>query len=99
MSNGVVSWSFSTKVVVAATCTYQSVGMQRVQNKLGHFHCKYVIVLCDDYCTIKLYKNLVLEGRIKHIDVRFHLLRDLTKDVIFELKFGSDNAPAFAFRS
>lgn len=27
-----------------------------------------------------------MNGRSKHIDVRFHFLRDLTKDGVFELK-------------
>lgn len=43
-------------------------------------------MLCDNNSTIKLSKNPVLHGRSKHIDMKFHLLRDLSKDGIVELK-------------
>ena len=35
---------------------------------------------CDSSSAIKLSKNPVMHGRTKHIDVRFHFLRELTKD-------------------
>ena len=43
-------------------------------------------MLYDNNSIIKLSKNLVMHGRSKHIDVRFHFLRDLTKDGVVELK-------------
>ncbi|MCI34220.1 copia protein, partial [Trifolium medium] len=36
--------------------------------------------------SIKLSKNPVMHERCKHIDVRFHFLRDLTKEGVVELK-------------
>lgn len=41
--------------------------------------------MCDNSSTIKLSKNPVMHGRSKHIDVRFHFLRELTKDGKIEL--------------
>jgi hypothetical protein len=41
--------------------------------------------MCDNSSTIKLSKNPVMHGRCKHIDVRFHFLRNLTRDGIVEL--------------
>ena len=41
--------------------------------------------MCDNSSTIKLSKNPVMQGWSKHIDVRFHFLRDLTKDGEVEL--------------
>lgn len=80
MSNGDVSWSSRKQPVVtlssteaeyvaATACACQSVWMQRVLDKLGHFHCKCVTMFCDNCSTIKLSKNPVLHGRSKHIDV------------------------------
>ena len=43
-------------------------------------------MLCDKSSTIKLSKILVMHGRSKHIDVRFHFLRDLTRDGVVKLK-------------
>ena len=46
---------------------------------------KGTTIYCDNSSTIKLSRNPVLHGRSKHIDVRFHFLRELTKDGIIEL--------------
>lgn len=43
------------------------------------------MLFCDNSSTIKLSKNPVLHGRSKHIDVRFHFLRDLAKEGVVEL--------------
>lgn len=41
--------------------------------------------LCDNSSTIKLSRNPVLHGSSKHIDVRFHFLRDLTREGTLKL--------------
>ena len=42
------------------------------------------VIYCDNMSTVKLSKNYVLHGRSKHIDVRFHFLRDLCKEGIIK---------------
>jgi len=41
--------------------------------------------MCDNSSTIKLSRNHIMHRRSKHIDVRFHFLRDLTRDRVIEL--------------
>ena len=45
------------------------------------------IIYCDNISTINWSKNSMLHGRSKHIDVRFHFLRDLCKKGTIELSF------------
>lgn len=44
-----------------------------------------LMLFCDNSSAMKLSKNPVLHGRSKHIDVRFHFLRDLTKEEVVKL--------------
>ena len=53
--------------------------------KLGQNQGKSTIIRCDNFSAIKLLKNPVMHGRSKHIDVRFHFLRELTKAGTMEL--------------
>ncbi|CAK9161582.1 unnamed protein product [Ilex paraguariensis] len=96
MTAGPVAWSSrkqplvtlsTTKAefVAAAACACQAVWMRRILKKLGHSHNGSTTVFCDNSLTIKLSKNPVMHGRSKHIDVRFHFLRDLIKDGAIEL--------------
>jgi hypothetical protein len=59
--------------------------MRRILEKLGHSHGNSTTIFCDNSSTIKLSKNPVMHGQSKHIGVRFHFLRDLTKEGIVEL--------------
>ena len=54
-------------------------------DKLGHTQNSLTIVYRANNSTIKLAKNPVMHGRSKHINVRFHFLRDLAKDGTIEL--------------
>lgn len=96
LSTGAVSWSSKKQPVVTLSTTEaefiaaafyacHGVWMRRVLEKLGHVQLGSTSVYCDNSSTIKLSKNPVLHGRSKHIDVRFHFLRDLTRDGTIEL--------------
>ncbi|GKF51384.1 hypothetical protein Tco_0147851 [Tanacetum coccineum] len=61
--------------------------------KLGFKQQRYA-VLCDNQSTIHLAKNLMFHKRIKHIDIRYHWIRDAIEDGMFELNkvYTDDNA-------
>ena len=43
-------------------------------------------MLCDNQSAIHLGKNSIFHARSKHIDVRYHWLRDALNDNLFELE-------------
>ena len=53
---------------------------------LGYDQEDFTVIQCDNSSTIKLSKNPVMHGRSKHIDVRFHFLRELVRDGIIKLE-------------
>ncbi|CAL0301617.1 unnamed protein product [Lupinus luteus] len=59
--------------------------MKRILEMLGHSHGDGITIMCDNSSTIRLSKNPVMHGRNKHIDVRFHFLRNLTKEGTIEM--------------
>lgn len=96
LSEGAVAWASKKQPVVtlstteaefvaAAFCACQCVWMRRILEEFGLGQAKSTTILCDNSSTIKLSKNPVLHGRSKHIDVRFHFLRDLTKEGVIQL--------------
>jgi hypothetical protein len=96
LSEGAVAWSSRKQPVVtlstteaeyvaAAACACHSIWMKRVLNSLGFSSYKCVKIFCDNSSTIKLSKNPIFHGRTKHIDVKFHFLRDLVKEGAVEL--------------
>nr|KYP44586.1 Retrovirus-related Pol polyprotein from transposon TNT 1-94 [Cajanus cajan] len=100
LAGGVISWvskkqpvvSLSTteaEFIAAALCACQCVWLRRILEHLDHYQVGATVMFCDNVSTIKLSKNPVLHGRSKHIDVRFHFLRNLCNDGVIELNFCS----------
>jgi hypothetical protein len=96
LSSGVVSWSskkqfivilFTTKAkfIAVASCACQKIKLQRILQQLGHNQEGSTTIHCDNSSAIKLCKNLVLHGRSKHINVRFHFIRELTSMGVVEV--------------
>jgi len=76
----------TTEAEYVATTSCQGIWLRRILQQLNEDQKKVTTIHYDNSSSIKLSKNLVMHGRCKHIDVRFHFLRDLAKDGIMELK-------------
>lgn len=96
MSGGAVAWSSKKQPIVtlssteaeyvaAATCASQAIWMRRILKEIGHEQDEEMVLFCDNTSTIKLSKNAVMHGKSKHIRVRYHFLRELTREGIVEL--------------
>ncbi|CAL8156616.1 unnamed protein product [Prunus armeniaca] len=71
--------------IAAAACSCQAIWLRRIVEELHGLQEGPTPVYCDNNSAIKLSKNLVLHGRSKHIDVRYHFLHDLTKAETIDL--------------
>jgi len=83
-----IGYTLSTteaEFIAAASSACQVVWLRRILQQLNHEPQKSTTIYCNNSSTIKLSKNPVLHGRSKHVDVRFHFLRELTKDEVVEL--------------
>ncbi|XP_068319696.1 secreted RxLR effector protein 161-like [Pyrus communis] len=96
LSSGAVFWSLKKQPMVtlstteaefiaAASSACKAVWLRRILRQLNHDSHKFTTISCDNSSTIKLSNNPVMHGCSKHIDVRFHFLRELTKDEVVEL--------------
>ncbi|CAI0429631.1 unnamed protein product [Linum tenue] len=99
LAGGAISWSSKKKLVVtlsttevefvfASFCAAQCVWLKRIVTQMGWLECVEgtTKIMCDNSSAIKLSKNPVMHGRSKHIDVRFHFLRELARNGTIELE-------------
>ncbi|KAJ8765763.1 hypothetical protein K2173_014885 [Erythroxylum novogranatense] len=86
----VVSLSTTEAEFIAASfCACQAIWIKRILKVLDSSQDECCVVMCDNSSSIKLSKNPVMHGRSKHIDVRFHFLRDLTRAGTVKMEFCS----------
>ena len=71
-------------VVTLYTC--QMIWSKKMLEELNFKRQGSMIIFCDNNSTIKLFKiKFYIHGRNKHINVKFHFLRDLTKNGTIEI--------------
>ncbi|KAL6332546.1 hypothetical protein AAG906_008966 [Vitis piasezkii] len=98
LNSGAITWSSKKQQIVtlstteaefvaAASSSCQAIWLRRLLEVLYNQQQGPTVIYCDNLSAIKLSKNLVLHGRSKHIDVRYHFLRDLCKDGVIDLVF------------
>jgi hypothetical protein len=86
LGSSLVSWSFRKQSSVAhstteaeyvadASCCSQLLWISYALRDFGG-ECTQIPLLCDSTSAISVAKNPVLHSRTKHIEVRYHLLRD-----------------------
>eukprot|EP00253_Pinus_taeda_P029928 PITA_29928 len=88
---GAISWASKKQSIVAlstaeaeyvaataAAC--QAVWMRRMLRSLGQEQSKATVIICDNSSAIALSKNSVFHKRTKHIDTRFHYIRELVRN-------------------
>jgi len=62
----------------------ETICLQRLLDDLGIEH-DLLKINCDSMCAIYLAKNQVYHTRTKHIDVRFHFVREILDEGDIEL--------------
>ncbi|KAF2319996.1 hypothetical protein GH714_021828 [Hevea brasiliensis] len=98
LGSGAVSWSSKKQQIVtlstteaefvaATSCACQAIWLRRILEDLKFKQQGAITIYCDSNSAIKLSKNPVLYGRSKHMDVKFHCLRDLTKDGVIDIVY------------
>ncbi|GJT60916.1 hypothetical protein Tco_1004449 [Tanacetum coccineum] len=91
-AGGAVSWQSRLQKCVALSTTEaeyvaateackELLWLKRFLQELGFKQQRYA-VLCDNQSTIHLAKNSMFHKRTKHIDIRYHWIRDAIEDGI-----------------
>ncbi|XP_058740883.1 uncharacterized mitochondrial protein AtMg00810-like [Vicia villosa] len=97
LGTGAISWSSKKQPVVALStteaeytttisCATQTIWMRRILEVIHQKQKSPTKIYCDNKSAIALSKNPVFHGRSKHIDIRFHKIRELIveKEVVIE---------------
>jgi len=91
LGSGVFSWnskkqevvaqsSAEAEYVAAAVATNQAIWVRKVLTDLNHVQEEPTVIWCDNMSAISMAKNPVQHGRTKHINVKFHAIREAEKN-------------------
>jgi len=83
----VAASSCEVAYIVAVTATCQGIWLARLLGEMLNQDTVPALIFVDNKLTISLCKNPVLHDRIKHIDLRYHFIRDFVKKSTVVVEF------------
>ena len=98
MSGAVISWNSKKQTCVAlstaeaeyialAKAAQESIWLQRLLGDMGECLITPMTIFEDNQSTIAMTKNPQFHGRAKHIDIKFHFIREQVTAKTVELKY------------
>nr|GFB61098.1 ribonuclease H-like domain, reverse transcriptase, RNA-dependent DNA polymerase [Tanacetum cinerariifolium] len=87
-ANVALSSSESEFIATTAAAT-QALWLQRLLSKLTHSEEEKVTIMVDNKSAIALMKNPVVHGRSKHIDKKYHFIRESVEREDIQVEFVS----------
>ena len=79
--------SAEAEYVAATSASCQAVCLRRILQDMSHTENDPTPILCDNTSVIALSKNHVFHKKRKHIDTRFHFIRELVNNGDIALQF------------
>jgi hypothetical protein len=79
--------SSEAEYMAASQATCEAIWMRNILVGLFGSHLDPTVIHCDNQSCIKLLINLVFHDRYKHIDIRYHHLRDFVQQKIMLLQY------------
>ena len=88
LGGGAVSWTSKRQTVVATStaeaeyialyhCAQEAVVMRELLSELdGAYRDKPLVIMCDSQSAIAISKNNSRKSRAKHIDIRYHFVKE-----------------------
>ena len=71
--------------VASSTSIYEAIWLKNLLKEFDHSQEEPIIIYVDNKSAIKHSKNPIQHGRSKHIDMKYHFLRDYVKQKVVKL--------------
>ncbi|GJX75603.1 putative ribonuclease H-like domain-containing protein, partial [Tanacetum coccineum] len=79
--------SCESEFIAATAAATQALWLKRLLSKLTHSQEEKVTIQVDNKSAIALMKNLIFHGRSKHIDTKYHFIRECVEKEDIQIEF------------
>jgi hypothetical protein len=79
----------TTEAEYIATCSAscEAIWLQKLLTSLFDLEMEATMILCDNQSCIKMTKNPVFHDKMKHIEIRYHYIRDIVQKGVVKLQY------------
>eukprot|EP00253_Pinus_taeda_P027540 PITA_27540 len=79
--------SFEAEYMAASQASCEAISLHKLLYGLFDKELRPMVIHCDHQSCIKLMKNLVFHDRSKHIDIKYHFIRDYLQKGVVKLEY------------
>jgi hypothetical protein len=81
--------------IVACSASCEAIWLQKLLTGLFDLEMEAIVILCDNQSCIKMTENPVFHDKSKHIEIRYHYIRDMVQRGAIKLQYvGTDEQVA-----
>ena len=85
--NSVALSTAEAEYVSASEATAQAIWLRYVLEDLGEAQAEATLLLCDNMSAISMTRNPVFHQKTRHINRRFHFIREALQEGVIDVKF------------
>jgi hypothetical protein len=75
--------------IAACFASYEAIWLRKLLTSLSDLEMRATVILCDNQSCIKMIENPVFHDRSKHIEIRYHYIRDMVQRGALKLLYVS----------
>jgi hypothetical protein len=73
--------------IAACSASCEAIWIRNLLTGLFDLEMRAIVILCDNQSCIKMIENLVFHDRSKHIEIRYHFIRDMVQRGALKLQY------------
>jgi hypothetical protein len=73
--------------IVACSTSCEAIWLRKLLTDLFDLEMRATLILCNNQSCIKMTSNLVFHNRLKHIEIRYHYIRDMVQRGALKLQY------------
>jgi hypothetical protein len=77
--------------IVACSTSCEAIWLRKLLTGVFDLKMEATVILCDNQSCIKIIENLVFHDKSKHIEIRYHYIRDMVRRGAIKLQYVSTN--------
>ena len=73
--------------IAASVASREAVWLQKLLAGIFDLELEPTLIHCDNQSCVRLSKNLVFHGKSKHLEIKYHYIRDMVQRGVVELRY------------
>jgi hypothetical protein len=77
--------TIEVEYIAASVASHEEMWLRKLLARLFDRYMEPTLIHCDNQCCVKLSENIIFHDNSKHIEIKYHYIRDMVQRGVVEL--------------